>query len=193
MAKRRTPQAVREALLEAGARLFARGGMAATNSNQIAREAGMGVGSFYRHFEDKHALADALHEDWTHTLRRRSQRAAQAADGLEAQVRALVEVAVDLVEEHPDRFRVVSAHPPRRSALRLSLRPVEKRLAELEAQGELAAGVAPAVAAKAFEAMQAGVLAWWREDPSRATREDVIETLVALHPALAGRVRASVR
>lgn len=180
-------------MFEAGARLFAERGLAATNSNQIARAAGVGVGSFYRHFQDKHALADALHEDWTHALRERSQQAAQAAEGLEAQVRALVEAAVGLAEERPDRFRVVAAHPARRGAVRLSRRPVEKRLAELKAQGELDRGLDPAVAAKAFEVMQAGVLAWWQRDPSRATREAVIETLVGLHPALVGRVRGSVR
>lgn len=191
MAKRRSPDEVRRALVDAGARLFAARGLSATNSNEIARAAGVGVGSFYRHFRDKRELLDALRHDLTHALRDRTQRAAGAARGLEAQVRALVEAAVGLAEERPEGFRVVAGDSGRRTSVRLSRRPVEKRLSELRTEGRLHVGMDPSVAAKAFEVMQAGVLAWWLEDPERASRESVVETLVRLHPALAGKLDAS--
>ena len=60
MAGRRSPKQARAALIRAAAIQFARNGFDAVNSNQIAREAGVGVGTFYRHFHDKSALADAL-------------------------------------------------------------------------------------------------------------------------------------
>ena len=40
----------------------------------------------------------------------------------------------------------------------------------------------PAVAAQGLAAMWARVVAWWVEDPQRAPRTSVVETLVALHP-----------
>jgi hypothetical protein len=43
-------------------------------------------------------------------------------------------------------------------------------------------GLHPAVAAQSLIAMWTRVIAWWGEDPSRAPREAVVETLVRLHP-----------
>ena len=43
----------RELLIGAAAQLIAERGFDAVNSNQIARAAGLGVGTFYRHFQDK--------------------------------------------------------------------------------------------------------------------------------------------
>ena len=69
----------------------------------------------------------------------------------------------------------------------LRLKPVAERLAALQAEGHLDLRVDATVAAKAFDAMQSGVIAWWLEDPTRASRSVVHETLVRLHPALAAR------
>ena len=191
MAKRRAPDEVRSDLLEAAAGLIARQGLGATNSNEIAREAGVGVGSFYRHFRDKSDLLESLQREMTHALRDRMRGATARASDLEGQVRGLVEAGVALAEERPDAFRVLASSSGPRSAIRLSRRPVEKRLAQLRAQGLLDPAIDPTVAARGFEAMQAGVLAWWLEDPSRAERESIVETLVRLHPALAGRSTGS--
>ena len=60
----RNPAAARDALIEAGARVFNRDGYFATNSNIIAREAGYAPASFYTHFEDKRALFLAVYERW---------------------------------------------------------------------------------------------------------------------------------
>ena len=186
MAKRRSPSEVRSALLDAAARLVARQGLGATNCNEIAREAGVGVGSFYRLFRDKSDLFESLQREMTHALRDRTRSAAAAGKSVEEQVRALVEAGVELAEERPEAFRVLVSSAGPRSPVRLSRRPVEKRLAELRAGGRLHPAINPAVAAKGFEVMQEGVLAWWLEDPRRAERASIVETLVRLHPALAG-------
>jgi AcrR family transcriptional regulator len=60
----RNPAAARDALIEAGARVFNRDGYFATNSNVIAREAGYAPASFYTHFKDKRALFLAVYERW---------------------------------------------------------------------------------------------------------------------------------
>ena len=43
----------REALIGAGEKLIGREGIESVHSNAIARAAGVGVGTFYSHFEDK--------------------------------------------------------------------------------------------------------------------------------------------
>jgi AcrR family transcriptional regulator len=49
--------------------------------------------------------------------------------------------------------------------------------------GQLPPELHPAVAAQAIAAMHSRVIAWWVEDPTRATRDEVIETLCRMHPA----------
>ncbi len=188
MPKRKSSSEVRRRLLDAGAELIARRGFAATNSNEIAKAAGVGVGSFYSHFPDKHRLLEQILDDFTHALRERSLAASAESGEVEDQVRALVEVAVGLAEEAPARFRVAAAYGRRRAGVRLSSRPVEQRLAQLRSAGKLDPGLDPAVAAKAFEAMQIGVLDWWLGSAEPAPRPAVVDTLVRLHPALSARV-----
>ncbi len=62
--------ATREAVQGAAVRVFARHGFAAANMRQIAAEAGLSIGSIYRHYPSKEQLFDELLE--------------QASTGLEA-------------------------------------------------------------------------------------------------------------
>jgi len=55
------PAAKRAAVLDAGERLFAAGGFAATTMADIAAAAGVAVGTLYRFFPDKASLLAALH------------------------------------------------------------------------------------------------------------------------------------
>jgi hypothetical protein len=48
------------------------------------------------------------------------------------------------------------------------------------APGRVPDGADPAVFAQALVGMFARVIAWWVEDPSRATRDQVIETLTRI-------------
>jgi AcrR family transcriptional regulator len=48
----------------AAARLFNRAGFHATDSNEIAREAGYATGVFYKHFADKREIFLAAYETW---------------------------------------------------------------------------------------------------------------------------------
>jgi AcrR family transcriptional regulator len=62
---RRRPQQQRsreivEAILEAGRRLLAEGGVAALTTNRIAERAGVSVGSLYRYFPNKEAVVAAI-------------------------------------------------------------------------------------------------------------------------------------
>jgi len=57
---------------------------------------------------------------------------------------------------------------------------LERRVAE----GRAPADLHPAVAAQAHAAVLTRVIAWWVEDPSRATPEDVVATLLRMNPSL---------
>ena len=50
----------RERILTAGAAMLASQGLGDVNTNTIARAAGVGVGTFYAHFDDKFALQREL-------------------------------------------------------------------------------------------------------------------------------------
>jgi AcrR family transcriptional regulator len=64
-APRKKPQQARsratiDAIIEAGAQVLGSGGYAALNTNQVARVAGVSIGTFYQYFPNKLALLDAI-------------------------------------------------------------------------------------------------------------------------------------
>src|SRR4029077_3321533 len=72
---RRDAERNRQRILDAAAVVFAQRGLRASHDD-IAREAGVGVGTVYRRFPDKEQLIDALFED------RMSEMVAIADEGL---------------------------------------------------------------------------------------------------------------
>lgn len=125
----RTPRqaraiATRDAILEAAARILARGGWDALTTNAIAARAGVSIGSLYEYFPDKRAIADALLERHLaageETLR---ARAASLLHGVEARplrevVAALVDGFVALHAADPKLHRVLSSEVPLSKAVR---------------------------------------------------------------------------
>ncbi len=203
-AKRQDPAEVRRRLVTAATQRFASHGFEGVNSNQIARDAGVGVGTFYRHFQDKREVHQAVVLETLEALQNRVAQSARAPGAsVQDQVRDLVEAVVGFAEEIPAQFRVafggdgtaglgartqrspLSGAKPGRAQVAYSTRATARRLAELQAQGVLDPRLDPGVAARAFVGMQNSVLCWWLEDPTRATREAMIETLIVLHPAIA--------
>ena len=186
-------EAARRRLLEATVALLAERGLERVNSNQIARAAGVGVGTFYAHFQDKYAAHQAVVLDALERLGERVETAARRpARDRATQVRASVEAALDFALEQPELFRAAFgreiAPSPGRPGIAPSHRRLERRLRGLQVQQRLEPSLDPAVAAKGFTAMQSAVILWGLDDPGRAERNDVIETLVRLHPAVAAAV-----
>lgn len=70
----------RELLLAAAAKVFARQGLGAS-VEEVAREAGVGVGTLYRRFATKEELVDALVHDVLTRFVRLAEDAAAASDG----------------------------------------------------------------------------------------------------------------
>jgi hypothetical protein len=64
-----------------------------------------------------------------------------------------------------------------------SSRPTAEALRGLQKTGRISADLDPALAARAYLAMEVGMLLWWLEDPSRANTEALVDTLRKMHPA----------
>lgn len=178
----------RRRLVEAGTELFAREGLHPTTSTRIARAAGVAAGTFYLHFADKHALFREIVFGALADLRQRMDAAHRAfAPDPDAQLRARMETLIAFADERRDLVRIVFGRGAEAGAIAAEIADelfpgVEARLRERIAEGRADAGLHPAVAAQALIATWMRVVAWWAEDPSRAPREAVVETLVRLHP-----------
>jgi AcrR family transcriptional regulator len=182
----------RQRLIDTAARLLSAQGVERVNTNQIARAAGVGVGTFYAHFNDKYDLHRALVLHAVQELTKHLARApSSGAEPTASEVRTWVDGVLSFGEAHPQLFAAAfgrEARPaPGMSAVGLSVRPVERRLEALRRAGELDPVIDPAIAARGFAAMLTSLVCWWLAEPSRADRAALVETLVHLHPALAGR------
>jgi AcrR family transcriptional regulator len=75
----------RELLIDAAREVFARRGMEAS-LDDVAKHAGLGVGTAYRHFENKHELLTALMSQTIDQIVDEAERAAQMSDPWQALV-----------------------------------------------------------------------------------------------------------
>ncbi|MGW4464850.1 TetR/AcrR family transcriptional regulator [Micromonospora sp. NPDC004704] len=92
-ALRKDAERNRSALIAAGSELFNAAGLLPT-LDDVARRAGVGVGTAYRHFPNKYALAQAVFAETVDTMLEAAERAASmedAADGLVAFFEAVLE------------------------------------------------------------------------------------------------------
>jgi len=184
----RSRAATRRRLIVAGTELFARDGLHRTTSTQVARAAGVAAGTFYLHFPDKQALFRTIAFDTLGELRDRIAKAAVVAgNDAQAQLRARMETLVAFADERRDLVRIVFGRGHEAGTLADEMADilfpgVEARLRERIAEGLADPGLHAAVAAQSLLAMWTRVMAWWVEDPSRAPRAAVVETLVRMHP-----------
>ena len=184
----------RDRILEAGAEMLASVGLAQVNTNSIARAAGVGVGTFYTHFDDKFSFYRELMAIGLAGLQDALAQATRDTrdESLEDQVRASVAAFVDFGRGFPALYRVIFAGGEAlaqggRAGVGFSSRGTENRLMELQRAGQLDSAVDVGVAARVFIAGQGQILLWWLDAPNPPPPEPVIETLVRRHPALACR------
>lgn len=107
-ARTRDPDAKRAAVLSAARRVFVRQGYAAASMADVAREAGIAVGTIYRFFPAKIDLLRALHEALADAFIA-AMRAAWADEGTyEARLRRLVRSLFGLIRERRDELRILA-------------------------------------------------------------------------------------
>ncbi|MGY8736348.1 MAG: TetR/AcrR family transcriptional regulator [bacterium] len=181
----------RDRLLSAALNLFARRGTERVNSNAIARRARLGIGTFYTHFPDKHALLREIQIRTVSGLRAARVDALRGAGVRPVdQVRASVGAAIDFASSHAEAYRVTfgreragaAAHGP---VVTESSRPTAEALGRLQSAGRLDAALDVDLAARAYSAMEVGTILWWLEDSNRAARDALADTLARMHPATA--------
>lgn len=181
---RRPPRTAetRMRLVEAGRTLFAAQGPHAVTSHAIAAHAGFAAGTFYLHFKDKQALFLELAENAASELEDRLQRVAtEQSDPVEI-MRSQAEALVGFAEEQRDLIRIIF-HPGGEAAsigsgiLERLASGVSERRREALADGRAMDCFENNVLAQAVVGMWAHVLAWWAEDPNRASRESIVQTL----------------
>jgi len=189
----------RRRLLAAGTDLFARQGLHAVTSAQVARRAGVAAGTFYLHFKDKQDLFREIVFEALEQLRERLDRATAAAgDDPQRAVRARTAEVLAFAEKHRSGVRILfgrdrEAADLGEDVLSHLLPGVEAGLRRSIGRGDGSLGLDSTVAAQAFVGMWTRVVTWWVEDPRRASREVVIETLARLYPGCGGTGRTPQR
>lgn len=176
----------RRKLLEAGAELFAEGGVRAVTSTGIARRAGVATGTFYLHFPDKHALFEELVDAALEEMRPQSD--AERAGSSEESMRRDLERMLEVAQRRRNLIRAVfdrgeSSGLAERIQDRLA-RAFEQRYTRMFRERGIP--LHPGAAAQARAAVLVRVIAWWAEEPGRAERDEIVEVLMELAP---GRVR----
>lgn len=186
----------RARLLASGRTLFAERGLHGVTSHDIAAHAGVAAGTFYNHFRDKGALFREIAAQAIGELEARLGFGEHPDRGLREAVRPHAEALVSFAADHRDLIRILFSREADAAAVEADvLASLAGRIADGRrqaiARGEMPAEIDAAVLAQAVVGMWARVVAWWAEDPSRATRDAVVETLTRIqlggtHPAPPG-------
>ena len=184
-AAERSRAQTRERLLAAGVELLAEHGLHGVTTHEIAARAGVAAGTFYLHFENKRELLRVIAAETIALLRERLDRATRSARGTREGVPAFCDALVAFAEEHQDRVRILFSRDGDAAAVEadvlseLAASIAGARRARIES-GEYPAQLDPEVFSQALVGMLARVVAWWVEDPSRASRETVARTLARI-------------
>jgi len=189
-ARERSRMDTRQRLMDAWRELFVTHPQQNATISDIARKAEVAVGTFYCHFKDKESLTREVALDSYAKLVHELDRLEMGKTAAPAEwVRATVDAVVGFVERHPREFMFLSRLAPGTTEEgrefiahweRFWLDQTEAMLrAELEA-GRVTLAIDPALTARALMGMVTGLLEWWVQDQSRASREALAGTLAAL-------------
>ncbi len=184
----------REDLLVAAARRFVADGLRRTTMEDIAREAGAGKATLYRHFANKDAVIDALLEREAQRFERVLEQAAAGETDAAGRIEATFVAAVAFFVEHPVLTRGRDEEPglllPRIMAdggplVARGLERFGQLIAEGVASGELRA-VDPRAAAEVVVRL---VLSYFSLPPMYVGVDDPDEARAFAHALVAGGLR----
>ncbi len=181
----RSRAATRERLIESARSLFAENGLRGVTTHDIARRAGVAAGTFYLHFPDKRELFRELARESVAVLRERLEKSVAGARDLPGLVRAHATAMIDFAEDHRDLVRILFSADADAIAVSADvLDDLAGGIAANRRERQLAGDARPdldaSVLSQALVGMWARVVAWWAQDPTRAPRAAVIETLTRI-------------
>ena len=110
--RQRRSQVMVDVILQAAARVLAKSGWAKFNTNEVARIAGVSIGSLYQYFPNKLALAEAIREQHLAAILQVRAGAATEEESLALRVERLIEgiIAAHLI--NPSLHRVLLDEVP---------------------------------------------------------------------------------
>jgi AcrR family transcriptional regulator len=148
---RRDAELNRRRIMEAARLVFAERGLEAT-LDEVARQAGVGVGTVYRRFPDKEALVDALFEESFGQVVTLAERALELPDAWEGVIVLLTELAETQAADRGLRDIMLSESygHDRVAQMRDRIKPLLERMVERAQQqgglrADLRAGDLPAI------------------------------------------------
>jgi AcrR family transcriptional regulator len=142
---RRDAEQNRQRILRAASEVFTTRGLQAT-LDDVARQAGVGVGTVYRRFPDKEALVDALFEDKLQALVTLAERALEAPDSWTGLVTLMEQAATVLTGDRGllEILMYATYGKDRVSRARARMQPVMTRVVErAQRDGKLRADFRP--------------------------------------------------
>jgi AcrR family transcriptional regulator len=142
---RRDAERNRQRILRAASEVFTTRGLHAT-LDDVARQAGVGVGTVYRRFPDKEALVDALFEDKLQALVTEAERALEAQDSWTGLVTLLERAGAMLTGDRGllEILMYATYGQDRVSRARARMQPVVTRVVErAQRDGKLRADIRP--------------------------------------------------
>ncbi|HVN86002.1 MAG TPA: TetR/AcrR family transcriptional regulator [Candidatus Binatia bacterium] len=172
--QRRRAQTRRD-LLMAAQRILARAGYHNAKVADIAREADVGVGTFYLYYPTKEALFTELVEETARIFKRELDALIVTTPDPSDRARASIEMFLRLARDHRELFRIVFGHG---AEFHDVVRRTQARfVADVRAvlQQGMASGVfrrnRPEVLAPALIGLSDRVLSWWIEQDDVALEE----------------------
>lgn len=121
-----------DAILEAGARVFAQRGFAGGTTNHIAQTAGVSIGSLYEYFPNKGAILVAIAQRQLDQMIEDVQNSiaeGKPEEPLAELLRRFVGTMLDVHESDPELHRVLFAEAPHPSELHACVLQMEETLA----------------------------------------------------------------
>lgn len=165
--------------------LFSERGLHGVTTHDIAQGAQVAAGTFYLHFKDKRELFREIVQGTVDGLLEEIGTACAGLEQMSELVAAQADAMVCFAERNRTLIRMLFSADTDAAAVESD---VLDQLASRLEQGRrerVAAGTAPteidpAILGQAMVGMWSRVLAWWCEDPTRVSRETLIQTLTAI-------------
>lgn len=184
----RTPNPdARRRLLDAASELILEEGMPRLRVEEVARRAGLSVGTFYIYFEGKEDLFAKLVLEYTARLRERMQAAYRAPGPLPERLTRALDAYLSFVEENEKGFLYFrDAGTIQTQAGRLSTWAINQHAEDLRPVLEegIAAGIYrnenPELLAQSLLGLIQHMAGWWLEHRDRCSREELHRFVLTL-------------